>query len=70
MATTPEFTIEDCRTINDACQARLRVLTPGCEAYVKYQRLASKANDMLVALSDAALDAELAAEGVDLDDEV
>ena len=63
----PRFTIEDCRTIDDACQARMRVLDPTSEAYGRYRKLANKAQDMLVAMVDAQLDAELAADDSDED---
>lgn len=65
MASTEPLTIEDLRTLNDACQARLRVLNPTCDAYRRYQRAAHKVSDMMSSLADAELRAELAAEGVD-----
>ncbi|MGH3375964.1 MAG: hypothetical protein ACRDP6_14595 [Actinoallomurus sp.] len=62
---TTEFTIEDCRTINDACQAKMRVLDPTCEAYAKYRKLSHKADALLCDLAEAGL----AAEGISLEDE-
>jgi hypothetical protein len=54
----PNLTIEDCRTINDACQHRMRVLDPTCEAYARYQKLSHKAHDILSAMVEAEFDEE------------